>query len=331
MALIICKECRRQFSDLAQACPGCGAPTTYSLDASQPATPAIPPAAAAAPVFTVAAPELPVAEPAHLLSKPLAAPVAEPVVEPPAPSAYQFVVDHSATADSTYGSKPSRRQVGPLLVIGIFFLPWIFYWLLLRDGYGNLIRTLGFLWLLLCTAGGLALNYGLAERDPLPAVAEVPQSINPEQPKEDLSNPVFYPLAGQTGNVATADPAAAQQPASLNTNTVNGHTALDNGVDTAGSSPATQPADNTPAASIYASSDNSEALQQNLGSCLQHEADTGRYSLSDNGKSVAKMISVCYNDFKPWFDQCMLDKNNAKSCNLDAIDMTTNILQLTGH
>lgn len=330
MALIICKECRRQFSDLAQACPGCGAPTSYSLDASQPATAPVSPAPVVAPVFTVAAPELPAAEAVPLLSKP----VAEPVAEPAAPSAYQFVVDHSAPADSMPGSKAARRQVGPLLVIGIFFLPWIFYWVLLRDGYGNLVRTLGFVWLLLCTAGGLALNYGLGEREQLPPVAQVPEASSAEQPKEDLSNPVFYPLGGQNGNVA----ATADQTANTSNNAASStsNAALDSaGADTTGSAAAgngpASTADNAPVASIYASSDDTAALQQNLSSCLQHEADTGRYSLGDNGKSVAKMISVCYSDFKPWFDQCMLDKNNAKSCNLDAIDMTTNILKLTAN
>ena len=314
MALIICKECRRQFSDLAQACPGCGAPTSYSVDASQPPaaplthTPAITPASPATPVepvYTVAAP----VPPAAGITTPSAP-------EPVTPTAYQFVVSHSANNDSM--QQPQRRQVGPLLVIAIFFLPWLFYWLLLRDGYGNLVRTLGFMWLLLCSAAALALHYGLAERTPQPS-AEIIVPASSEQPKEDLSNPVFYPLSSQNPApaVATSTPEATTTTAPA-----------DQGIT---SQPPVSEHENGSTASIYASSDDTEALQQTLGTCLQQQAGTGNYTLSDNGKSIAKMISACYSDFKPWFDQCLANTHDAKACNLDAIDMAQGSLQLAGH
>ncbi|OID38742.1 hypothetical protein A7L52_16965, partial [Acinetobacter baumannii] len=35
MALINCKECEKKFSNLAYACPKCGAPTTYSTGTNE--------------------------------------------------------------------------------------------------------------------------------------------------------------------------------------------------------------------------------------------------------------------------------------------------------
>lgn len=35
MALINCKECEKKFSNLAYACPKCGAPTSYSTETSK--------------------------------------------------------------------------------------------------------------------------------------------------------------------------------------------------------------------------------------------------------------------------------------------------------
>lgn len=55
MALIICTECGRQFSTLAAACPGCGAPTESLLDAAATVEPP--------PLIGVEAPELPSQEP----------------------------------------------------------------------------------------------------------------------------------------------------------------------------------------------------------------------------------------------------------------------------
>ncbi|MDR0068978.1 hypothetical protein RFX60_17235, partial [Acinetobacter sp. 11520] len=35
MALINCKECKKKFSNLAYACPKCGAPTVYSTGTNE--------------------------------------------------------------------------------------------------------------------------------------------------------------------------------------------------------------------------------------------------------------------------------------------------------
>jgi hypothetical protein len=41
-------------------------------------------------------------------------------------------------------------QVGPLLGFGIFILPIIFVWFLLRDGHSLRSRVIGFCWLAFC-------------------------------------------------------------------------------------------------------------------------------------------------------------------------------------
>ena len=42
-----------------------------------------------------------------------------------------------------------QRRVSVLLGIGIFLLPWIFAWFLLRKGHSTLSRVIGFIWLAL--------------------------------------------------------------------------------------------------------------------------------------------------------------------------------------
>ncbi len=338
MALIICKECRRQFSDLAQACPGCGAPTSYSVDGSLPpvTTAAVPAQAAYTAQADMRPDESRFNQSEHTQSERNQAGhnetgfneagFTEPELNKPEqpPSAYQFVVASSDIPEAP----PQRRQVGPFLLLGIFFLPWLFYWLLLRSGHSTLSRASGFLWLLLCTAGLLALNYSLSERAPQFTPAGAEPTVT-EQPAEDLSNPVFYPLPGKN----TAEPATATDPAATAGTSDNSSIAAD-AVQPANSQPPVEDSatdsNTSPPNGIYASSDDAEALQQKLGDCLQQQADTGSYTLSDKGKSVAKMISVCYSDFKPWFDQCLVNTHDARACNLDAIDMTTSILKLNG-
>lgn len=308
MALIICKECRRQFSDLAPACPGCGAPTSYSVDGTLP-----PSLAATEP-----------AQPAQVDAGPELTELASDVTETAPLSAYQFVVEHTLAVDhETTSANHQYRAVSPLLLLGIVFLPWLFYWLLLRDGHSSISRISGFLWLLLCSAGLLLLSYGLSERE-APLVPPVSESTQAEQPTEDLSNPVFYPLSGKSTDTAsspedttpTADSHIA--PADTSQPDYSQPPLGDSTIDTS----------NNPSASIYSSNDTTGLMQQKLTDCLQQQADTGSYTLFDNGKSVAKMISVCYSDFKPWFDQCLINKHDAKTCNLDAIDITSSILRL---
>lgn len=127
MALIHCKECGNEFSDLAAACPKCGAPTIYSLPAQQPA--AVPPSLQKAhgieeAAHTPAAPAVQ-AEPVHPYT---------PAPENNMPRIQQ----------------PAQRKVTPLLAIGIFFFPIIFSWFLLKEGYSRMARVIGFAWLAFC-------------------------------------------------------------------------------------------------------------------------------------------------------------------------------------
>lgn len=50
----------------------------------------------------------------------------------------------------------SERKISILLALGIFFMPQIFCWFLLRHGHSNLSRILGFSWMVIFTFATLA-------------------------------------------------------------------------------------------------------------------------------------------------------------------------------
>lgn len=330
MALIICKECRRQFSDLAPACPGCAAPTAYSLDNPLvPMTAAPPVQAEHSRTSPAATPTTPIIPP---IATPVAAPLADPepaaaVTQPAYPSAYQFVTDHTLPASQDNTSPQPRRQVGVLLLLGVFICPWIFYWLLLRSGHSALARLSGFLWLLLCSAIVLFLMPHRTYNDN-PVQQPVPEVLQPapEQPTlQDNGAPVFYPLPGSSlTNATPSEPLA--------TGTLNGG---DNPAPAMPDQPGTQaeqPAtDNSEPASIYATQDDDDTLHASLSGCLLQQAESGNFSAEDGGKSAARMISRCYADFKPWFDHCIANQQNIKACNMDAVDLAQATLKLSGH
>lgn len=60
---------------------------------------------------------------------------------------------------STVASPIAPRKVGILLSLGVFFLPPIFVWFLLRQGYAAHIRVLGFGWL------GVAILMGVSDKE----------------------------------------------------------------------------------------------------------------------------------------------------------------------
>lgn len=324
MALIICKECRRQFSDLAAACPGCAAPTAYSLD--NPLTPA------AAPVHT----EQPRIGPATTpINTAIATPVENvipgeqtaPAPHTAYPSAYQFVTDHTLPASHDKASPHPQRQVGVFLLLGIFLCPWIFYWLLLRSGHSALARLSGFLWLLLCSAILLFLmphrsDKGSQVQQPVPEVLQPA----PEQPTlESNGAPVFYPLPGSSSkNDIPSEPLA--------TGTLNGNnTPADAMPEEAGMQDEQAATAHSEPASIYATQDDDETLHASLSGCLLQQAESGNFSAEDGGKSAARMISRCYADFKPWFDRCIANQQNSQACNRDAVDLAQATLKLSGH
>lgn len=55
----------------------------------------------------------------------------------------RFKLDNSSHSASV----PTQRKVSLLLGIGIFLMPYIFAWLLLRDGYSKTARILSFVWM----------------------------------------------------------------------------------------------------------------------------------------------------------------------------------------
>lgn len=126
MALIICKECGNEFSDMAAACPKCAAPTIYSLPGNQP-TAAVPPS----------------------LHKPQDIEQSNRTPVAPEPVISQHVSPQQET-DMPSSQKSEHKAVSPLLAIGIFFFPFIFSWFLLKEGYSRLARGIAFGWLAFC-------------------------------------------------------------------------------------------------------------------------------------------------------------------------------------
>ena len=94
MALVECYECSKQMSDIASACPGCGAP--------------------------------------H-----------------PRPSRQVPQPQGSWQGDMLPRSTPAapQRTVGFWLGLGVFLLPFIFAWFLLRSGHSTLSRIIGIGWM----------------------------------------------------------------------------------------------------------------------------------------------------------------------------------------
>lgn len=56
-------------------------------------------------------------------------------------------------APSAVPASAPPRRVGLLLSLGIFVLPIIFYWFLMRPGYSNRARSVGFVWMLVMFLG----------------------------------------------------------------------------------------------------------------------------------------------------------------------------------
>ena len=79
-------------------------------------------------------------------------------------------------------STPPDKKIGIGLGIGIFFLPLIFAWFLLKKGYSTTARALGFTWM------GLTLIAGIASPSNPPSVAPTNTNIAP-QPKVQAPPP----------------------------------------------------------------------------------------------------------------------------------------------
>lgn len=169
MALIHCKECNYEFSDLAAACPKCAAPTSYSLTGTIPTTTttASTPVLSKPPIQVPARPLENDAQTQHVSPENFSAHhlsahklphndfSQEDIAQD---SHHQQNVAHSnfpaqaepaypASASSSYSPySPAAITVSPLLILGIIFFPFIFVWFLLRDGYSRFARIAGFCW-----------------------------------------------------------------------------------------------------------------------------------------------------------------------------------------
>lgn len=102
----------------------------------------------------------------------------------------------------------SRRKVGVALGIGVFFLPMIFAWFLLRKGYSNLSRVLGFGWLVLGIIFASAGGHGAKKIDQAyaPGTSHVAEQATPAEVAEKLESYTASQIAkAYNDNTVAAD------------------------------------------------------------------------------------------------------------------------------
>jgi hypothetical protein len=93
----------------------------------------------------------------------------------------------------------AQRKVGLLLGLGIFLLPIVFVWALLRRGHSTLARAMGFGWLAL----GIVVVFAASQSNPNPSDRDaVSTEIAEEAPSTPLR--VAYVAALETAEHATA-------------------------------------------------------------------------------------------------------------------------------
>ena len=129
MALLICSECEGKVSSLAASCPHCGAPVPNTGTASRAASPISQPSTQ--PINPSSRQVLPAPSIRADLNKPMATP------RQPLPSNVP-----------ARGYQGQNRPVSVPLLLGIFFLPFIFAWFLLQKGYSQVSRVAGFAWMI---------------------------------------------------------------------------------------------------------------------------------------------------------------------------------------
>lgn len=258
MALINCKECTTEFSDLAAACPKCGAPTAYSKGSAavsiskdntpapySPDTPVVIDGTARTvtpetpPVQQATAPQQQMPQqqaPQQQMPQQAAPPqYATPPQQAIPPQGYppqqqhmyqpgtQPFQMHQQIIINTPAPQQQIRYIGSLLLIGIFFFPWIFYWFLFREGHTNFARVAGFIWLVLCTAAFLVVDYGVYEKNKSAseefaelASANATDSATSDENTGSQRESILYQLAHQNEKPAPmpeAEPAPVATPA----------------------------------------------------------------------------------------------------------------------
>ena len=78
----------------------------------------------------------------------------------------------------------AARKVGAALGIGIFILPWVFAWFLLRSGYSNTARLIAFSWMIVTVL--LVIVGGGDPGQPTTANSTPPQVAGEEAAPEEL-------------------------------------------------------------------------------------------------------------------------------------------------
>lgn len=370
MALINCKECTTQFSDLAAACPKCGAPTAYSkgsaaVSISKDNSPT-PYAGSNAPAPQDNGPVVINGTARTVI--PEAPPVQQPPVQqattpqqqmpqqqvpqqaippqhaiPPQQTMYpqgyapqqhiqqpgtQPFQMHQQIIINTPAPQPQIRYVGSLLLIGIFFFPWIFYWFLFRNGHTNFARAAGFIWLVLCTAAFLALDYSVYKMNQAAneATTDVVNSTDLDTTSSNSKREsILYRLANEDKQAVTESVA---EPAPIATS----HIDMD-----AFNEPATAPVDPADqaindAVQVTARPTIDEAAGDAISECIASESNTGNYSSFDGGKSAMRMMTgACLQQFKNWTDSCVATGQDRGDCNVKATLLAQTALKMSGN
>ncbi len=188
MALLICSECGGKVSSLAASCPHCGAPVPQS------ATQASPTAAAS------------------VASGASVSPSGRPVPNP-APTAPKQPMPLNVPLRTYRGQS---RAVSIPLLLGIFFLPFIFVWFLLQKGYSTVVRVAGFAWLivvLFMMIGMWRLASDLFWSAPTPALSANGAVTTTQDPSQiPVTQQPLRPLTLPAPQVQN-NPVPAQQPA----------------------------------------------------------------------------------------------------------------------
>lgn len=138
MALINCKECDTEFSTLADKCPRCGAPTSYSTGVEK--LPSVREETEIIPSQDNEQSQ----QPARYEQTNVHHHHNTAVTPPVAPQPQINIHTHAPPP------APQIRYISTLLFLGVIFFPLIFYWFLFRKGHTVFARVAGGIWLVIC-------------------------------------------------------------------------------------------------------------------------------------------------------------------------------------
>lgn len=127
------------------------------------------------------------------------------------------VVGECRMTEVSVGNDPrngAKRKVGAALGIGIFLLPWIFAWFLLRRGYSIVARVISFGWMAIIILFTIGSSHPVpattADAPPAAATAERPTTAKQATRKSAAASPA---KATETAPEATSRLTSAQRNA----------------------------------------------------------------------------------------------------------------------